>query len=177
MAMNLNRFFQPAILPLLILPLISCIAGGSGESKVENRVNVGDTIPHFMAYGLDSVWDSNDIDGCRTVIALISTTCPDCARELPKVEAVWKALQLTPNFKMAVISRDDRGENAKQYWEDHHFSMPFYGDPDRKIFELFANSYVPRIYLVNTQKKVEWMAVESFDVDAQGLIALVESLH
>ena len=54
--------------------------------------------------------------------------------------------------------------------------MPFYLDPDKKVFSLFANSTIPRVYLVNPENIVTWMAVEQMDLSAKQLIGKIEQI-
>ena len=54
--------------------------------------------------------------------------------------------------------------------------MPFYLDPDEKVFSLFANSTIPRVYLVNRDNIVTWMAVEQMNLSTEQLIQKIEQL-
>ena len=54
--------------------------------------------------------------------------------------------------------------------------MPFYLDPNEKVFSLFANSTIPRVYLVNRENIVTWMAVEQMSLSAKQLIGKIEQI-
>ena len=54
--------------------------------------------------------------------------------------------------------------------------MPFYLDPDRQVFSLFANNTIPRIYLINRENVVTWMAIEDMSLTALQLKEKIEKL-
>ena len=104
------------------------------------------------------------------------TTCPDCQRELPKIEQVWENLKENPDFRLVPIARAEKAEVISQFWEKHQFEMPFYLDPDRQVFSLFANNTIPRIYLINRENVVTWMAIEDMSLTALQLKEKIEKL-
>jgi hypothetical protein len=55
-------------------------------------------------------------------------------------------------------------------------AMPWWLDPDASAFHTFADSTIPRIYLVNTRGEIASVAVETFDLTAAKLVELVEAL-
>lgn len=161
-----------------ILSFFSCVTEEGSNSGIQNHIQPGDTIPHFTAWNPDGdSWNSAALTGKRGVIVLFTIGCPDCTRELPKIEAVWQEFNSEPDFILATFSRNDSGKEAKEYWEKQSFNMPWYADPEKKIFNLFANSYVPRIYLTNTKGRVTWMAIENFNLTAKELIEMVRKLE
>ena len=103
-------------------------------------------------------------------------TCGDCKRELPKIDSVWNELKDQPTFRLVTISRGETAEVVNAFWKEQNFTMPFYLDPDKKVFSLFANSTIPRVYLVNRENIVTWMAVEQMDLSAKQLIEKIEQI-
>ena len=48
-----------------------------------------------------------------------------------------------------MISREEGVESISQYWQESEFTMPYSAQNDRKIYELFAKTRVPRVYICN----------------------------
>lgn len=87
-----------------------------------------------------------------------------------------KELKDDPKFLLVTISREESAETVTRYWKDNRFTMPFYLDPKRSAFELFANNTIPRIYIIGPDTKVVWMSVESLDLSAKELIQKIKGL-
>ena len=162
--------------------ILSSCDDEDSPSGIINHVKEGDPLPSFEAYGAaHQLLTTEMLTGKRVVLVLFSTECPDCQRELPKIEAVWKHFKEEADFTVVTIARGESAEMVSAYWEKEAgekkpFTMPFYLDPDRAIFNAFANSYVPRVYLVNREGVITWMGIETIEPTAEELIEMVNSL-
>lgn len=159
----------------------------------EDRVREGDTVPAFTVTSADGsstrTFTQADFVGKRSMIVFFLTTCPDCRRELPIIYEAWLTLRERPDFEFVAISRAETADVVAGYWNSEMRGeagdvikpsferMPYWLDPDASAFHAFAESYVPRIYLIDTNGKVAKMSVERFDLDADALIELVENLQ
>ena len=161
----------PFIFTLLFLTLFSsCINEKDKSEEIENYILVNDKLPEFTVKNIDNEeLKSQEFNGRVTLLVFFVTTCPDCQRELPKIEQVWENLKDTPDFRLVTISREEKVDVISKFWKEHQFDMPFYLDPDRQVFSLFANSTVPRIYLVNRENVVTWIAIEEMSLSAKQL--------
>ena len=52
-------------------------------------------------------------------------------------------------MSFALISREQSEEEIKDYWQEKEYTLPFSAQKDRKIYNLFATSRVPRVYICN----------------------------
>lgn len=162
---------------LLCVPAIfaGCISEGNGDG-IENYVKKGSRIPPFTAKnadGSDHRVSPGDFDGKRSVIVLFQSTCGDCKREMPKVYDAWEELKDESDFQMITISRGESAVTVAEYWKSFG-DMPYMLDPDKSVFGKFANSYVPRIYLVGKDGKVVHMEIEKFSfATGAGLLDLI----
>lgn len=168
----------PTILLLLVtLFLSSCIRDKNEDEEIKNYINVNDILPKFTVKNTTGEeLKSEDLKGHVTLLVFFVTTCQDCERELPKIEEVWKKLHENPDFKLVTISRAETASTVNKYWEKKEFTMPFYLDPEREVFSLFANSTIPRVYLTNRDNKVTWMAIEDMESFTDQLIEKIETL-
>lgn len=155
--------------------LFSCIKDDEGNEEVINYIKVNDQIPTFaVADTTGNMFSSKQFLGKQSLLVFFGTFCPDCQQVLPTIETVWKKLKDDPQFILVPISREEQAEVVADYWEKHQFTMPFYLDSDRSVFNLFANNTIPRIYIINSKNIVTWMSVESLDLSADELIQKIK---
>ncbi|MCD8043872.1 MAG: TlpA family protein disulfide reductase [Tannerellaceae bacterium] len=156
----------------------SCIKEGddTGYPYLEHEIEVGDAVPTFTVYENENqtgaVFSSEECKNKVTLLVFFNTGCKDCRRELPKVDYVFKALEENPLYQVVCIARDQGEEEIKKYWKDadNNFTMPAYVDPGRKVFTLFANQTVPRLYLINEKGTVTWLAIEELNIEKEELL-------
>ena len=160
-----------------VLPLLnSCISDGSGG--VENYVQVGDVIPEFVITDDNGErFDSSMLLGKKTVLMFFNTGCSDCEREMPVVEEAWRTLKSDPDITFATIARGQTAKDTYAYWQIHQLTLPKYHDPNATAFGLFANSYVPRLYIINRERVIHWMVIETFNMTANELVEKVRALN
>ncbi|MCD7898798.1 MAG: TlpA family protein disulfide reductase [Bacteroides sp.] len=175
---------------LLLLLFSAYLSGciGSNENisgETLNYVVKGDVIPDFtITEENGETFSSHDLAGKRSIIFFLHTECSDCARELPTMEAAWKVLKNDPDFVLATIARAQKKVDTDKHWAESGFTMPVYHDPDKKVFNLFANNRVPRMYILDRDKEIIWMGIENFSelgsdevAKAERIIELVESIQ
>lgn len=147
----------------LIVVFTSCI-NDSGRT-----LGVGERLPHFSVTMHDGTQVSDvSLHGTPAVIVFFHTGCPDCQKELPVIEQFYRqqsapARIVASDVKPAVnteeaepvavvcISRAEAKESVQAYWSGHGFTMPYSAQPDRKVYELFASTGIPRIYKINKE--------------------------
>ncbi len=113
----------------------------------------GDALPAFAVETLNGevVTDESFAD-CRGAIVLFSTGCADCRRELPRLEQDYRQLCMLPEgagFRLICISRAEPEEQVARFWRQNDLTMPVAAVPDRSVYDLFAASGVPRLFLVD----------------------------
>ena len=152
-------------LMLLCLLLTGCSSINEGNNVTE-RVNVGDRVPLFTVDvvndGVHSTFSTAQLTG-ETVIVFFNTTCPDCQRDLPKLNQYYLKHKVDEGFQMVAISREEGEEDVAAYWKDNGLQIPYSAQNDRRIYELFASSIIPRIYFVSAQGIVTRVFIEKFD--------------
>lgn len=136
------------------------------DNEVTERVNVGDRVPLFtvdvVADGVHSTFSTAQLTG-ETVIVFFNTTCPDCQRDLPKLNQYYLKHKADEGFQMVAISRAEDEDAVAAYWKDNGLQIPYSAQNDRRIYELFASSIIPRIYFVSAQGIVTRVFIEKFD--------------
>ena len=133
------------ILIFSTLFLLSCIK----EQQTGADLVLGDKIPDFSVIMNDGTEiTGRELRQGKACIVFFTTKCPDCQKTLPDVQRLYE--EYSPEgVRFALISREEGVESVSQYWQGSEFTMPYSAQNDRKIYELFAKTRVPRVYICN----------------------------
>lgn len=114
----------------------------AGEDLVE-----GDLIPDFTVTMNDGTTVSGEMlrEGISCVV-FFHTSCPDCQKALPIVQQIYEKYT-AQGVAFAVISREEEDASVSAYWNANSLTMPYSAQSTREIYNLFAQTRVPRIYL------------------------------
>ena len=128
---------------IAVSSLFSCIK----ENPTGADLVVGDVIPDFTV----TESDGTSLNGAQlregvSCIVFFTTLCPDCRATLPVVQRLYEEYA-DKGVRFAVISREEGQESVSSYWQEQGFTMPYSAQSDRAVYELFARSRVPRVYI------------------------------
>lgn len=138
--------------------LASCINEAEERTPSTPEVEVGDRLPAFRVTMNDgSRLDNESLRGKASVIVFFSTECTDCQQELPVLNRFYLAHAGDSLFRMACISRAQGEAPILSYWRSHDLSLPFSAQPDRAVFDLFAHSRIPHIYISDASCTVRYI--------------------
>lgn len=131
------------IVLLSILSLMSCIK----EKQTGADLVVGDSIPNFTIVMNDGIQvTGRQLRQGKACVVFFTTACSDCKETLPQVQKIYDEYH-SNGVKFALISREDGQETVSKYWEEQKFTMLYSAQNDRKVYELFAKTRVPRVYV------------------------------
>lgn len=146
--LRINSSYNILSLPLLIILVLltSCVYDNSPESN--NGIVAGDTLPAFevtLNNGLKL--SDGDFSAAKGVIIFFNTDCKDCRRELPELQ---KAYEKTNEESLWIaIARAESDESIAKFWKDNDITIPYSPQPDRKVYDLFSSSGIPRLYITD----------------------------
>jgi peroxiredoxin len=155
------------ILPfmLLYLTVVGCSSVVDEADNTVERVHVGDRVPLFSVTVSEGeqvrTFSTAQLTG-ETVIVFFHTSCSDCQRDLPLLNDYYLQHKDDKGFRMVAISREEGAESVAAFWEAKHLQIPYFAQTDRRIYNLFATSIIPRIYFVSAQGIVTRIDVEKF---------------
>lgn len=139
------------------------------EDDVVERIVVGSRVPIFSVNvvdyeGLTTSFSTNRLYG-ETVIVFFSTQCKDCQRELPELNDYYLKHKDDNGFQMVAISRAEGEQSVADFWSANNLQIPYSAQEDRKIYDLFASSVIPRVYFVSSSGIITKVLIENFDLE------------
>lgn len=110
-------------------------------------LHVGDHLPSFSITMNDGrTLTTEDFIGKSSVIIFFNTSCTDCQRELPILNARYLTEEPDTSTLWVCISREEGDASVQTFWKHHNISIPYSAQEDRRIYNLFAKSGIPRIF-------------------------------
>lgn len=139
------------------------------EDDVVERIVVGSRVPIFSVNvvdyeGLTTSFSTNRLYG-ETVIVFFSTQCKDCQRELPELNDYYLKHKDDNGFQMVAISRAEGEQSVADFWSANNLQIPYSAQENRKIYDLFASSVIPRVYFVSSSGIITKVLIENFDLE------------
>lgn len=155
------------LLILLSLSIVAC------DKNQQPELGIGDSVPEFTVELSDgtTVTQTEPADKAGIVLIFFSTTCGDCQAELPVIQKLYEEFNGAVVF--CPVSRGEDDATVSKYWRETGLTMPYSAQKDRKLYEQFAKSGIPRIYLIKGGKIVDMFS----DTDLPGYSTLKESIN
>jgi len=145
------------LLPAAPLPAQSC----STVNDPATRTKVGDPMPPVTV--TDSEGKTFSLSGQRGKVVLLNfwaTWCGPCKYEIPRLEKeIWQKYKSQPGFAMIAIAREQTTAEIVPFQTANHFSYPIASDPKRSTYALFAESGIPRSYVVDGDGRILFQTV------------------
>ena len=139
-----NRFMKRL---LLILSCIFIVSSCIKDKPQGSDLKVGDMLPDFEVVMNDGTIVSDEgLAGSVSVVMFFHTSCPDCRQALPRMQQIYDEYA-SKGVVFALISREDAEQDIEAYWNEQGLKMPYSAQNDRKVYEQFASSRIPRIYI------------------------------
>lgn len=130
--------------------LVSCIQDKADDIE---KVKKNDVLPDFeVTLNTGEKINTKSLSGRVSVIVFFNSHCSDCRELLPSVQRLYDAYSDEVTFLL--ISRGQSLDEVLEYWKEKKYTMPFVPSDDRKIYNLFATSRIPRIYISNMGTRV-----------------------
>ena len=135
--------------------------GNEDNNPVIDYINIGDTLPSFsIMMNTGEIIGDNDLLGNTSVIVFFSTRCPDCREVLPHIQHLYDDFN-GKGINFILISREETSEDISLYWEEQGFTMPYSAQTDRGIYNLFAESRLPLVFISDNNNIVHFIHTDS----------------
>jgi len=155
------------ILFSLLIGLYSC---NNEQKKTEEKANQdvikstlikeGQQVPEFSYVTINNdTLHINDLKGKVVFMNFFATSCPICIRELPHVEKeIWTKYKDHEDFELIVLGREHVADEMTAFKEKNDYTFDIVPDPERKIYSLFAERYIPRNIVLDRNGKIIYQA-------------------
>lgn len=139
-------------------------------------VKISDSIPAFDFEKTPNHRISiSAFKGKTILITFFATWCGPCRKELPHLQSeIYNKYKKNPNFELIIFGREHNWEEVNKFRQMNKFTMPFYPDPDRKIYSKFAGQYIPRNFLISAEGKVLFTSIGYEEKDFNELKKIIE---
>lgn len=138
---------QVALILTLLCGLL-CVSGCI-KDEMGPELKVGDSIPDFNVVMNDGANVSDEtLKGNVSCVVFFHTTCPDCQKTLPVIQKIYDEY-LPKGVSFVLISREQEADEIRVFWEENSLNMPYSAQSDRKVYNLFAQTRIPRVYLID----------------------------
>ena len=123
------------------------VAGCVKEEQKGADLMVGDMIPDFQITMSDGrVVTDDELKENVSVVMFFHTSCRHCQQTLPVMQQIYDEYA-SENLQIVLISREQGGRSISTYWEYNGLKMPYSAQISRRVYEKFAVSRIPRIYV------------------------------
>lgn len=151
---------NPVLFLFLFILAASCISEHDTPDLQPQgtRIKVGDSLPSFSVLMADGTCVTRDsLCGKRAVLVFFHTQCSDCRVQLPRIDSLYRTCASLSDFQLLCIARQEGHETIERFWQQNHLCMPFSPQPTRDIYNLFAYTQVPRIYIASPDGVVRFI--------------------
>lgn len=153
-----NTLIKMMLAVILIGLLQACI---KDKEEPVYSLEAGSSLPSFSFTLIDGeVIDTSSLSETgidNLIILFFNTDCIDCQRELPNIQRLYEIIisdeSLRDNTCLACIAREEDATAIRSYWLEHNLTLPVSPQTDRRIYNMFANIGIPRMYLARTTTK------------------------
>lgn len=158
------------------LMLTGGLTGVKAQAK-ETKVKVGDDVPEFTVEMFDGKKiNMKDLKGKVVLINFWATWCPPCQLELKRVQKEIIDRFKGKDFVFLPISREETKEQVAKFRQKNGYIFPMGLDPERKIFDKFATSTIPRNFLIDKKGKIVEIEIGYTEKSFAELIEKIEKL-
>lgn len=118
---------------------------------------MGDKLPDFEVVMSDGSVVSNDsLEGNVSLVMFFHTSCPDCQQALPRVQEIYDEY-VPKGVSFTLIGRECGKDEIEAYWVENGLNMPYSEQNDRGVYNIFASSRIPRIYISDENGTVRYI--------------------
>lgn len=164
------------LLTVSVFFLNGCIQDDDEEPDGAN-IQVNDELPTFsVRLNTGETITSQSLEGKVSFVMFMSVTCPDCIAELPIIERLYTEYKDNKDIVILTISREQGEQIVGKFWKEQRYTMPYSAQEDRTVYSLFAKSGVPRTYIADKNRIVQYLYTDDPLAKYEELKGNIESL-
>ncbi|MBN2202036.1 TlpA family protein disulfide reductase [bacterium] len=146
---------RPAAFGLAFPGLCLAMILNGQPADTSGHTSVGRIAPDFSAMTLEGrSFTLSEMKGRPVVINFFAIWCPSCRMELPELQkTVWEPFR-NAGLEVLAVGREHTAAELDTFRVRHGFTFDFAPDPDRSIFRLYADKFIPRTLLVGRDGRI-----------------------
>lgn len=139
---------------IFLIPLFFYVtiltAQNPNDYEETNLVKVGQPAPDFSYINeAGKKVQLSHLQGNVVLLHFFTTWCAPCIREMPMLETeVWD-LYKEKKFTVLSFGIGHNDEELNKWASAKKLSFPIYADREKRIYDLYATSYIPRSYIID----------------------------
>lgn len=139
-------------LSIIYILLVCSLQGCISDEPKGTALQPGDSLPFFgVSLSDGSIVSNSSLMGKVGVIVFFNTDCLDCQKELPIIQQLWDEFKDDSQVVIAPIAREESEQHIENYWVKNNLTMPYSPQESRAVYNLFASSVIPRIFISNPE--------------------------
>lgn len=131
----------------------------------------GDPLPRFSISNSKETVSPGDMKNKLVLIIFFSTSCKDCRQAFPAISTLYNSYKDNPSIRLLLIARDETEEQVAAYFREQDYDLDYFADPQRKVYSLFADATIPRVFLADRTGTI--ILTQTEEVDAEEIRAKV----
>ncbi|RZM69935.1 redoxin domain protein [Pseudoalteromonas rubra] len=116
----------------------------------ETYINPGDTFKHTQLTNIDG--QPVVLTQGKKLVILFATWCSDSQRTLNELKA--STLLTDPTLQIIAIGREEDADTLKAFRASFGIDFQLVADPDRAIYQHYANKGIPRLIMLDEHNRV-----------------------
>jgi len=126
---------------------------GQGQDNFV-KVQNGTDAPGFTVKTIDGGLISLDqLRGKTVILTFFATWCSPCMEELPHLERLYKQHK-SNGLVILCIGREHQLAELQLFNQTKSFTFNIAADPDRKIYQQYADKFIPRTFVIDRNGKI-----------------------
>lgn len=139
-------------------------------------VSVGDEAPDFTVKTIkDKTLCLDELKGKYVLINFFATWCKPCMEEMPLIEKYIQQKFDEKDLVVIAIGREHNINELELFNQQKKFSFNIAADPERNIYSMYAQKFIPRLYLVDKMGKLIYAHSGYKKSEFDKLIKLIET--
>ncbi|MHB8881707.1 MAG: TlpA family protein disulfide reductase [Thermodesulfovibrionales bacterium] len=119
---------------------------------------------------------SSEFGGKVLFVNFWASWCQPCKEEMPSLEALYRGMSQTADFRIVTILYKDSPSSAQDYMRSQGFSFPVYVDQDGRSAKKFGVTGVPETYIIGKNGVLVKKIIGGFDWNAPEVKSFIQSL-